>query len=363
MILDDALEACLLRRYSTSVLRAGRKAIMAERKDRSFIFKVPEGTSLEELQKAIKEELEEDDNITVFQELGNGQYLIETEETTGAEKLIANGFDCKDIHVGCNPPHGFQTNVSIMGLRAYVEDCEVIAALQPYGELKTEIIRLKYKADHPLAGLQNGNRLVRMILHKPSIPYSIKIAGEWCRIIHSHQQKICSECKKVGHSRRQCPTIECRKCHDLGHMARDCTTNTPVTTNGESSQANNSTEPAKTDESNEENNTQNAETAPENPALPTQENTATPNAENPPANSQEPDTAIANTDTDMKTEDLKPRSCLKSHSRSLIFVNNGSVKKHCTESRSKPPSAETDIVKVYLNPKNVFRSINSMYVQ
>ena len=37
---------------------------------------------------------------------------------------------------------------------------------------------------------------------------------------------------------------------------------------------------------------------------------------------------------------------MKSHSRSLIFVNNGSVKKHCTESRSKTPSAETDIVKV-----------------
>ena len=34
---------------------------------------------------------------------------------------------------------------------------------------------------------------------------------------------------------------------------------------------------------------------------------------------------------------------MKSHSRSLIFVNNGSVKKHCTESRS---SAETDIVKL-----------------
>ena len=30
----------------------------------------------------------------------------------------------------------------------------------------------------------------------------------------------------------------------------------------------------------------------------------------------------------------------------MIFVNNGSVKKHCTESRSKTPSAETDIAKL-----------------
>ena len=64
------------------------------------------------------------------------------------------------------------------------------------------MIRLKYKADHDLAGLENGNRLVCMILNKPTIPYSLKIGNEWCRIIHNNQQPICRECNQLGHSRK-----------------------------------------------------------------------------------------------------------------------------------------------------------------
>ena len=101
-------------------------------------------------------------------------------------------------------------NVSIMGLRAYVENEELIKALQPYGEIKGDVTRRKYKADHDLTGLTNGNRLVRMILSKLSIPYSLKIGDEWCRIIHNNQQPICRECSELGQSRRKCPQILCR---------------------------------------------------------------------------------------------------------------------------------------------------------
>ncbi|KAL9959933.1 hypothetical protein ACROYT_G033311 [Oculina patagonica] len=58
-------------------------------------------------------------------------------------------------------------------------DEEVKSALSEYGELKSEVVRLKYKADHELAGMKNGNRLVKMILDKPSIPYSLRIGAEW----------------------------------------------------------------------------------------------------------------------------------------------------------------------------------------
>ena len=51
-----------------------------------------------------------------------------------------------------------------MGLRSYIEDEEIIKVLSHYGEIKGEVIRLKYRADHELAGLENGNRLVRMLL-------------------------------------------------------------------------------------------------------------------------------------------------------------------------------------------------------
>lgn len=63
----------------------------------------------------------------------------------------------------CNPPpptpRGYYVNVSVMGLRAYVEDKALIEALVPYGDIKGEVIRLKYKADHDLAGLETGTDL------------------------------------------------------------------------------------------------------------------------------------------------------------------------------------------------------------
>ena len=40
--------------------------------------------------------------------------------------------------------------------------------------------------DHALAGIENGNRLVKIISTTKSIPYSIKVGVEWCRVIHNN---------------------------------------------------------------------------------------------------------------------------------------------------------------------------------
>ena len=193
---------------------------MADRKGRSVTFKTAHHVSLGVLKTAIDEEISS--SIVVFQDLGNEEYLIELEDKEDAENLIEHGFDVEESHVSCHPPQGKYVNVSIMGLRSYIDDDDLIAILSDYGEIKSEVIRLKYKANHELAGLQNGNRLVKMVLEKPSIPYSIKIAGEWCRIIHNNQQPVCSECSELGHTRKQCPNVECRICHELGHMSYNC---------------------------------------------------------------------------------------------------------------------------------------------
>ena len=71
------------------------------------------------------------------------------------------------------------TNVSIMNLTSYIEDKDVKEALSGYGKFKSKIIRLKYKSDHDLAGLVNGKRSVKRVLEKKSIPYLLRIAGEW----------------------------------------------------------------------------------------------------------------------------------------------------------------------------------------
>ena len=162
------------------------------------------------------------EKITVIQHLTNGDYLVELSENQLAEDLIENGFALDELHVQCNPRRGYYINVSVMGLRAYVDNQALIAALAPYGIIKGEVIRLKYKADHDLAGLENGNRLVRMILSKPSIPYSLKIGEEWCRIIHNNQQSTCRECQQLGHSRRKFPSVICNLCKQTGHISMDC---------------------------------------------------------------------------------------------------------------------------------------------
>ena len=194
---------------------------MADRKGRSFTFKTPLATSLKDIKDAITAEVGPN-KITVLQHLNSGDYLVELTENKLAEDLIENGFGLNELHVQCNPPPPRILYQRQCYGPSRFEDQALKEALQPYGEIKGDVIRLKYKADHDLAGLENGNRLIRMILHKPSIPYSLKIGDEWCRIIHNNQQPICRECLQLGHSRRKCPTIKCNLCKATGHMLMDC---------------------------------------------------------------------------------------------------------------------------------------------
>ena len=196
---------------------------MADRKARSFQFKVPLGTRLRDIKNEIEQQID-DNYVTVFQEVGAHEYLIELARATHVDELIEHGFDVEDFHFNCHPPHGYYLNVGVMGLKAFISDEEVINKLSTYGEIKGEVVRLKYKQDHELGGVENGNRLICMILTAQSIPYSLQIRGEWCRIIHNNQQRICSNCNEVGHSRKDCPTIECRRCHQLGHLSFHCHT-------------------------------------------------------------------------------------------------------------------------------------------
>lgn len=139
-----------------------------------------------------------------------------------AQETIENGFDVESTHIRCHPPHGYYLNVSIMGLKAYISDDDVLENLSQYGEIKGHVIRLKYKHDHALAGLENGNRLIRMVLTSPSIPYSLNIGGEWCRVIHNNQLIICSNCEETGHSKKNCLLMECCTCHELGPISFHC---------------------------------------------------------------------------------------------------------------------------------------------
>lgn len=196
---------------------------MADRKAKTITFKLPVTATLADVKRCIEQE-DSSAEIIVIQDLRGGQFLAELGSSEQAEAFIDSGLDFHEIHIDCRPPQGYYVNVSVIGLKAYISDTEVITALLPFGETKGEIIRLKYKADHELAGIENGNRLVRMVLTSPSIPYSLEIDGEWCRIIHNNQQRVCSHCHALGHSRRRCPEVICNTCGQNGHLSFDCTT-------------------------------------------------------------------------------------------------------------------------------------------
>ena len=116
---------------------------MADRKAKSFIFKTPPGTNLGEVRNGILQ-ITGDDNIRVFQEINAFEYLVELTTDHQIQEIIEHGFDSGDNHIKCHPPRGYYLNVSIMGLKAYVEDEKVIAKLSEYGEVKGSVIRLKY---------------------------------------------------------------------------------------------------------------------------------------------------------------------------------------------------------------------------
>lgn len=165
-----------------------------------------------------------DDSIKVFQEINAYEYLVELTKDHQIQEIIEHSFDSDENHINCHPPRGYYLNVSIMGLKAYVNDDEVIEKLSEYGEVKALVMRLKYRQEHQLAGLENGKRLIHIALTAQSIPYSLQIGREWCRIIHNNQQLICTNCHEPGHSRKTCPSIECRTSKTLGHISYHCPT-------------------------------------------------------------------------------------------------------------------------------------------
>ena len=93
-------------------------AIMADRKSRSVTFRGIFNISVGAMKTAIESITSQE--ITVFQSLGNEEFLLELTSKNAAELLIEEGFD---VNV---------TNVSIMGLRSYVEDTQVLEALAKF---------------------------------------------------------------------------------------------------------------------------------------------------------------------------------------------------------------------------------------
>ncbi|KAL9984496.1 hypothetical protein ACROYT_G006796 [Oculina patagonica] len=116
-----------------------RFAAMAGRKAKSIVFRAPADVSAGDLKSRIESDLGAD-SVTVVQALQSGEYLVELATKEQAEQLVSDGFELKELHIQPSPPTGTFTNVSIMGLRAYIDDDAVIQELEKYGEIKSDVI-------------------------------------------------------------------------------------------------------------------------------------------------------------------------------------------------------------------------------
>ena len=71
---------------------------MADRKARCFQLKVPPGTRLRDIKNTI--EMQIDDNyITVFEEIGAHEHLVELARATHVHEFIEHGLDVDDLHL------------------------------------------------------------------------------------------------------------------------------------------------------------------------------------------------------------------------------------------------------------------------
>ena len=80
-------------------------AIMADRKSRSVTFRGIFNISVGAMKTAFESITSQE--ITVFQSLGNEEFLLELTSKIAAELLIDEGFDVNEFHVCCHPPHRY----------------------------------------------------------------------------------------------------------------------------------------------------------------------------------------------------------------------------------------------------------------
>ena len=77
-------------------------------------FRTPIRSTLWMFKAAIEEEIW--GGIVVFQDLGNGDYLLECERNEGAKVLVEQSFDIEEMLVSVHPRRGKYINVSLLAL-------------------------------------------------------------------------------------------------------------------------------------------------------------------------------------------------------------------------------------------------------
>ena len=140
---------------------------------------------------------------------------------------VANGVEIRGTSYNSRVVSDKSVVVSFLHLTPYIEDDQIVDYLENLNIKLLSPIKRHFIKDSKRK-ITDGTRYVRVRFPPTlkSLPYSVRF--ETCdgpqpfKVLHNGQVKTCNQCFDTDHTVANCPFVECRICHECGHIARDC---------------------------------------------------------------------------------------------------------------------------------------------